>query len=35
VMWAYYWRDELPHHDAAHVDDVEVSAKAPISLGEA
>src|ERR1700756_3097128 len=28
VMWAYFWRDELPHHDAAHVDDVEVSAKA-------
>ena len=35
VIWAYYWTDELPHHDAAHVDDIEVSAKAPISLGEA
>ena len=35
VMWAYFWTDELPHHDAAHVDDIEVSAKAPISLGEA
>ena len=35
VMWTYYWTNELPHHDAAHVDDIEVSAKAPISLGEA
>src|ERR1700759_3077760 len=35
VMWAYFWTDELPHHDAAHVDDIEVSPNAPISLGEA
>jgi len=35
VMWAYYRTDELPHHDAAHVDDIEVSPKAPIALGEA
>jgi C4-dicarboxylate transporter, DctQ subunit len=35
VMWSYYRYDELPHHDAAHVDDIEVSTKAPISLGEA
>src|SRR5437773_8314693 len=33
VMRAYYWTDQLPHHDAAHVDGIEVSAKAPISLG--
>jgi C4-dicarboxylate transporter, DctQ subunit len=35
VMWTYYWTDDLPHHDATHVDDIEVSAKAPIALGEA
>jgi C4-dicarboxylate transporter DctQ subunit len=35
VMWAYFWTDELPHHDVAHVDDIEVSPAAPISLGEA
>jgi C4-dicarboxylate transporter, DctQ subunit len=35
VMWAYYRTGELPHHDVAHVDDIEVSATAPISLGEA
>jgi C4-dicarboxylate transporter, DctQ subunit len=35
VMWVYYRHGELPHHDAAHVDDIEVAAKAPISLGEA
>ena len=35
VMWTYYRTNELPHHDAAHVDDIEVSAKAPIALGEA
>jgi C4-dicarboxylate transporter, DctQ subunit len=35
VMWAYYRTGELPHHDATHVDDIEVSAKAPIALGEA
>src|SRR5579883_1362030 len=35
VMWTYYRTDELPHHDAAHVDDIEVAARAPISLGEA
>jgi C4-dicarboxylate transporter DctQ subunit len=35
VMWTYYWTDNLPHHDATHVDDIEVSPKAPIALGEA
>jgi C4-dicarboxylate transporter DctQ subunit len=35
VMWTYVWTDELPHHDASHVDGVEVSGKAPIALGEA
>jgi C4-dicarboxylate transporter DctQ subunit len=35
VMWVYYRTDELPHHDATHVDDIEVSPNAPISLGEA
>jgi C4-dicarboxylate transporter DctQ subunit len=35
VMWAYFWTGELPHHDATHVDDIEVSPTAPISLGEA
>jgi C4-dicarboxylate transporter, DctQ subunit len=35
VSWAYFRTGELPHHDATHVDGIEVSAKAPISLGEA
>jgi len=35
VMWAYYRTGKLPHHDATHVDDIEVSPNAPISLGEA
>ena len=35
VCWTYVWTDQLPHHDATHVDDIEVSAKAPIALGEA
>jgi C4-dicarboxylate transporter DctQ subunit len=35
VMWAYYRTGALPHHDATHVDDIEVSPNAPISLGEA
>ena len=35
VCWRYFWTGELPHHDVTHVDGVEVSAKAPISLGEA
>src|ERR1700751_6172177 len=35
VCWNYWWTGELPHHDASHVDDIEVSAKAPIALGEA
>jgi len=35
VMWAYFWTGELPHHDATHVDAIEVSPKAPIALGEA
>src|ERR1700752_4596243 len=35
VMWAYFWTGELPHHDVTHVDDIEVSPTAPVSLGEA
>ena len=35
VMWTYFWTDELPHHDATHVEGLEVSEKAPIALGEA
>jgi C4-dicarboxylate transporter, DctQ subunit len=35
VMWSFFWTDELPHHDASHVDGVEVSKNAPIALGEA
>src|ERR1700757_4758102 len=35
VMWTYFFTNELPHHDATHVDDIEVSPKAPIALGEA
>ena len=35
VCWTYFWTDQLPHHDATHVDDIEVSAKAPIALGDA
>ena len=35
VSWAYWNTGELPHHDAAHVEGIEVSAKAPIALGEA
>ncbi|MGA2286913.1 TRAP transporter small permease [Bradyrhizobium sp.] len=35
VSWRYFRTGELPHHDATHVDGVEVSAKAPIALGEA
>ena len=35
VMWAYYRTGELPHHDAAHVEGIETSEKAPIALGEA
>jgi len=35
VMWGYFWTNELPHHDASHVDGVEVSKDAPIALGEA
>jgi C4-dicarboxylate transporter, DctQ subunit len=35
VMWTYYWTNDLPHPDATHVDDIEVSPKAPIALGEA
>jgi len=34
-MWAYYRTGELPHHDAAHVEGIETSQKAPIALGEA
>ena len=35
VMWAFFWTGDLPHHDATHVDGIEVSEKAPIALGEA
>jgi C4-dicarboxylate transporter DctQ subunit len=35
VCWVYWKTDELPHHDATSVDGIEVSPKAPISLGEA
>jgi C4-dicarboxylate transporter, DctQ subunit len=36
VMWTYWRTGELPHHDAAHVEGIEVtSAKAPVALGEA
>jgi C4-dicarboxylate transporter DctQ subunit len=35
VAWTYFWTGNLPHHDATHVDGVEVSAKAPVALGEA
>ena len=35
VVWTYWRTDELPHHDATHVDGVETSKNAPIALGEA
>ena len=35
VTWTYFWTGDLPHHDATHVDGIEVSSKAPIALGEA
>jgi C4-dicarboxylate transporter, DctQ subunit len=35
VMWTYYRTDELPHHDAAHVEGIETSQNAPVALGEA
>jgi C4-dicarboxylate transporter DctQ subunit len=35
VVWTYWWTDELPHHDAAHVEGLETSKTAPIALGEA
>jgi C4-dicarboxylate transporter DctQ subunit len=35
VGWTYFWTGELPHHDATHVDGIEVSPKAPVALGEA
>jgi len=35
VAWTYYRTGELPHHDATHVEGIEVSEKAPIALGEA
>ena len=35
VSWTYWRTGELPHHDASHVEGVEVSPKAPIALGEA
>src|SRR3954470_3529033 len=35
VSWTYFRTGDLPHHDATHVDGVEVSATAPIAVGEA
>jgi C4-dicarboxylate transporter, DctQ subunit len=35
VVWTYWWTDELPHHDATHVEGLETSKNAPIALGEA
>jgi len=35
VMWVYFWTDDLPHHDASHVEGIETSKEAPIALGEA
>jgi C4-dicarboxylate transporter DctQ subunit len=35
VAWTYYRTGDLPHHDATHVEGVEVSETAPIALGEA
>jgi C4-dicarboxylate transporter DctQ subunit len=35
VCWNYWWTNDLPHHDASHVDGVETSKNAPIALGEA
>ena len=35
VMWTYFWTDQLPHHDASHVEGIETSKEAPIALGEA
>jgi C4-dicarboxylate transporter DctQ subunit len=35
VMWTYWKTGELPHHDATHVEGIEVSPNAPIALGEA
>jgi C4-dicarboxylate transporter DctQ subunit len=35
VSWSYFWTGELPHHDAANVDGIEVSTDAPIAMGEA
>ncbi|QPF83155.1 TRAP transporter small permease [Bradyrhizobium genosp. L] len=35
VCWNYWWTDQLPHHDASHVDGVETSKTAPVALGEA
>ena len=35
VSWSYFRTGELPHHDAANVDGIEVSPDAPIAMGEA
>ena len=35
VVWTYWRTDQLPHHDAAHVEGIETSKTAPIALGEA
>src|ERR1700759_2311340 len=36
VMWTYWRTGDLPHHDVANVDGIEVtSPKAPVALGEA
>ena len=35
VAWTYFRTGDLPHHDATHVEGVEVSRTAPIAVGEA
>ena len=35
VSWTFFRTGELPHHDATHVEGLEVSETAPIALGEA
>ena len=35
VSWTYFRTGDLPHHDATHVEGIEVSPQAPIALGEA
>src|ERR1035438_6770856 len=35
VSWAYFWTDELPHHDSTHVEGVDPDAMARVEGGEA